>query len=551
MRYWIKILSSLLITLLPFASCDRQGRSLPRGIENLIWENPDSALVILKSIEPQRLLTDEERALYGVLLTQCKYRCFEDFDNDSLINRSENYFAGTNWVNDSRDKHHFALALLYHGAVLEDLDSLPQAVRYYRNSLEVASDDDYPILAQASLRLAVIHYEHTANQEMTLYYLTRAKDSYSQLGDTAHLSATLGYIGSIYRVTDHSRAHDTLLQAANLALAQGDSAEYAEDLNMLARCYYYDSLYRQTITLCKSIEPLASGRLKTELGINLALAYSQLGMTDSAQHYMPPKESLTSQSQKVSLLEYEIIAAQRQQDYKRALELVRQQRQVNDNFINSSRSRQLVNADLYSSAKALSRSRHDAQEKSRKARLWHSLLLALAVLAGMVIAAMWWKRRQENKKWQQIIEQISQSQSLRGENYISDSHSEGEKDKMFDDVCDRYILSLKVLTHIAVSSNVDKKALGGINQIINLDNESIEETENLINFVVNKRYDNYASDMRNRFEELTTKEYLYFEFSKLGFSSKQIAILLGYKNSGSVRKLKQRIMAKATKKQLN
>ena len=163
---------------------------------------------------------------------------------------------------------------------------------------------------------------------------------------------------------------------------------------------------------------------------------------------------------------------------------------------------------------------------------------------------MWWKRRQENKKWQQIIEQISQSQSLRGENYISDSHSEGEKDKMFDDVCDRYILSLKVLTHIAVSSSVDKKALGGINQIINLDNESIEETENLINFVVNKRYDNYASDMKNRFEELTPKEYLYFEFSKLGFSSKQIAILLGYKNSGSVRKLKQRIMAKATKNNL-
>lgn len=85
----------IIIVTCILSSCNLGGRGkgvLPIELvqaENIMYENPDSALQILQGMAIP--VNKEAHATWALLLTQAKYKCFVD-QSDSLVNIAYDYF---------------------------------------------------------------------------------------------------------------------------------------------------------------------------------------------------------------------------------------------------------------------------------------------------------------------------------------------------------------------------------------------------------------------------------------------------------------------------
>lgn len=61
-------------------------------VEQIMAEQPDSALYILEHLPNPTKLTGEAQALYALLLTQARYKNYIPVTNDPLIRIAENYY---------------------------------------------------------------------------------------------------------------------------------------------------------------------------------------------------------------------------------------------------------------------------------------------------------------------------------------------------------------------------------------------------------------------------------------------------------------------------
>lgn len=122
------ILYLIIIGVCILSSCNMQQRgsgALPKELvqaENIMYENPDSALHILQTMPiPSE---KEAHATWALLLTQAKYKCFVD-QSDSLVNIAHDYFMKGN---NAQKK---ALVLYLKGGFLYDTNQYEKALIYY------------------------------------------------------------------------------------------------------------------------------------------------------------------------------------------------------------------------------------------------------------------------------------------------------------------------------------------------------------------------------------------------------------------------------------
>ena len=135
------ILYLIIIGVCILSSCNMQQRgsgALPKELvqaENIMYENPDSALQILQAMPiPSE---KEEHATWALLLTQAKYKCFVD-QSDSLVNIAHDYFMKKNNVKRK------ALTLYLKGALFYEMNKLDKALSYYLKAEKICvlSDDN-------------------------------------------------------------------------------------------------------------------------------------------------------------------------------------------------------------------------------------------------------------------------------------------------------------------------------------------------------------------------------------------------------------------------
>ena len=111
-----------------FLSCNWQKKgsgALPIELvqaENIMYENPDSALRILQSMEIP--VEEEAHATWALFLTQARYKCFME-QSDSLVNIAYDYYLKGN------DSKRRALALYLKGGLLYDTNQYENALKYY------------------------------------------------------------------------------------------------------------------------------------------------------------------------------------------------------------------------------------------------------------------------------------------------------------------------------------------------------------------------------------------------------------------------------------
>ncbi len=99
-------------------SCGQRSAELLSQADSLVENYPDSALVLLGQIGRVDSLSDDERALYYLLLTQAQYKCYEPTTADSLMPFCVSHFVSCG------DSYNHVRAL-YYNAVTGSRATIP------------------------------------------------------------------------------------------------------------------------------------------------------------------------------------------------------------------------------------------------------------------------------------------------------------------------------------------------------------------------------------------------------------------------------------------
>lgn len=161
--------------------------------EKLVESHPDSAFNIVDDIPYAELTNKADRALYGLLMTQARWKLYKPVTSDSLITYSAGYYQTVN------DPSRLANALYYQGVVLYDLGRKEDAVIALKKSEQLAEEQDYELLKNKLYeRLSHINTK-AENHRMALEYSRKFLHSSLSLHDTAMICAAYNDLSYDYK----------------------------------------------------------------------------------------------------------------------------------------------------------------------------------------------------------------------------------------------------------------------------------------------------------------------------------------------------------------
>ena len=222
MRY---LLTGFIFVLLLIGSCNRHSTewSTLLSVEEWIIDNPDSAMDVLDAIDTTSLCGEEERALYGLLMTMAQEKTNIVVADDSLIRLAARYFE------DKGDQRREMIANCYLGMVRYDLERYSEAIVNYYKAKEIAEKVGDWFYAGLACRGLSDIYNATLNKEEELSYAKQEFEYFRKCGLPPYIN---------YAMLDLSRAlynHSNFEKSLDLMRELSDSASVAGD-NYLLMC---------------------------------------------------------------------------------------------------------------------------------------------------------------------------------------------------------------------------------------------------------------------------------------------------------------------------
>jgi tetratricopeptide (TPR) repeat protein len=234
--------------------------------ERVIETSPDSALHILQRMKSERLMSDGDRALYGLLLFQALDKKNLPLKPDSLIDFSFKYYQNSN------DRQHLALCYFYKARIYKNAQRYDDATVLYLKALDCSQDKkDYTLLGKIYADMGYIcSVQQDFKEALNKYQLS--VDYFKRARKFIEASYRIIEIGRTYRfMKNYEAAHKYYLQAlaqtkdsmlSGVALQeiginfywrkQYDSAQYYlrqsilfpyKENNYAIRCYTLADLY--------------------------------------------------------------------------------------------------------------------------------------------------------------------------------------------------------------------------------------------------------------------------------------------------------------------
>lgn len=276
------ILNLLLLLCLVACSSGTNIAPLLSEAEEYMNEKPDSALFLLESITYPKDLTQEQNALWCLLITQARDKEFVKHTSDSLINIAVDYFNKTDDVDRKAQSYYCQ------GRVLTDMLLFDRAIVSYLKAEElVQQTTNYNLQARICNQLGDL-YDKNMFYEDALSYYWKAYDSYKLTNNLLGVAYALRDIGSSYEYTNQ-------LDSASYYLKK--SLEIAEENkwhNLSTSLYAYlgnicesQQLYPEAVDyLYKSMNEVREDSQSYSLYYSLGFLYKEMGQVDSGLYYL-------------------------------------------------------------------------------------------------------------------------------------------------------------------------------------------------------------------------------------------------------------------------
>ncbi|MBR4828689.1 MAG: hypothetical protein IKZ92_02685 [Muribaculaceae bacterium] len=253
-------------------------------VDSILRCNPDSALSMLGGMACSEFGSPHDKAYYSLLLTQARYRCYVTATNDSSINLALDYF-----LRQGNDREKLTRALIYKGAVMEELDQADSAMTYFKQAREIIAPDDHFNLGYVKLRIGNLYRNHTVADSSDIVLFKEALHDFEQVPDSFYVLTCLAEIGSSYMKNNPDSVLPYLYRARDLAQELD-----AVDLRRIND--YYIALKKSY-----SKDPADIDEAKT---IALALIAEDEGMENIENVYMTATLALAKQNKTDSALLY-------------------------------------------------------------------------------------------------------------------------------------------------------------------------------------------------------------------------------------------------------
>ncbi len=385
---------SILLSILMLSSCANKevNRALSQADE-LMWTNPDSALVVLESVDTLGLKTKAQRARFSLLYTMALDRNHITILNLHIIEPAVRYYE-RHGSKDAKMKMYF-----YFGVAQYDTGDTESAIVSYIRAKEFSLYSDNLVFKGLISSVISDVYFNANNFPESILYCKEACDYFAQAKDTFRLWNTTGNLASYYlNVEDWTKADS--LYSIFFSQPVRDTSIYARQLFNLAwsNIFRPDFNPQESIDLFDKSVSKYNGRPSVNDYCVYAYAYEILGNTDVADDIFRQLENAGIDSANLNSWRYRML--KHRGDYKNALTFLEQTVKAQDSEVLKTvgQSVALAQSDYYENKSLLL----DKDRRIQSLVKWIVLLLCLLLVLSFVRIHSIMKR-----KWQCQIEEMS------------------------------------------------------------------------------------------------------------------------------------------------
>ena len=542
---YLNFVSLLAVCL--FACNHHSSNPMLQQVDSLLEMKPDSALTILKNISVLEDLPEVDKAYYALLLAEATDKNkLPLLPCDSLLNFALDYYG-----DDDREK---AVALMYKGRLLAEMDDEKAAIEMNLKALEILQD--YPVdtkyrrLIYSALGL---WYGNCGLNDKALEVLHQSLHYSFDAKDTAIAYINIGYIYGMRNMQDSAITYQR--KAVKYAMRSKDRSMILTSWHNLSICYrHFENVDSAVVYAHKVLQHLSYGNGKADAYYNMGDLYVDLEQYDSARHYLE-KSLFLSPSRSIPYWSLAVMEAELG-NFKSAYHYLDTFVMVQDSLDNS----ELLTEVQHLVYKHQTELRvKDEQIKSKRIIRW---IVFVSVIICFVVALIYqrWINKKNNQQalYRQALQYADEKQDMMQqrieENELTLALLQDRENQNLDEIDkkERLIAQLKQeklelrtwtfwqtpiykkVMSLSEQKEVDKKARKVMTDV---EREKLKKT-------VFEIYADYISPLQAQYSQLTEDDLLVLCLQEAGISPLAISLCFGHTDTVALNQRKSRLKKK-------
>ena len=542
---YLNFVSLLAVCL--FACNHHSSNPMLQQVDSLLEMKPDSALTILKNISVLEDLPEVDKAYYALLLAEATDKNkLPLLPCDSLLNFALDYYG-----DDDREK---AVALMYKGRLLAEMDDEKAAIEMNLKALEILQD--YPVdtkyrrLIYSALGL---WYGNCELNDKALEVLHQSLHYSFDAKDTAIAYINIGYIYGMRNMQDSAITYQR--KAVKYAMRSKDRSMILTSWHNLSICYrHFENVDSAVVYAHKVLQHLSYGNGKADAYYNMGDLYVDLEQYDSARHYLE-KSLFLSPSRSIPYWSLAVMEAELG-NFKSAYHYLDTFVMVQDSLDNSELLTEVQHL-VYKHQKELRVK--DEQIKSKRIIRW---IVFVSVIICFVVALIYqrWINKKNNQQalYRQSLQYAHEKQDMMQqrieENELTLALLQDRENQNLDEIDkkERLIAQLKQeklelrtwtfwqtpiykkVMSLSEQKEVDKKARKVMTDV---EREKLKKT-------VFEIYADYISPLQAQYSQLTEDDLLVLCLQEAGISPLAISLCFGHTDTVALNQRKSRLKKK-------
>lgn len=542
---YLNFVSLLAVCL--FACNHHSSNPMLQQVDLLLEMKPDSALTILKNISVLEDLPEVDKAYYALLLAEATDKNkLPLLPCDSLLNFALDYYG-----DDDREK---AVALMYKGRLLAEMDDEKAAIEMNLKALEILQD--YPVdtkyrrLIYSALGL---WYGNCGLNDKALEVLHQSLHYSFDAKDTAIAYINIGYIYGMRNMQDSAITYQR--KAVKYAMRSKDRSMILTSWHNLSICYrHFENVDSAVVYAHKVLQHLSYGNGKADAYYNMGDLYVDLEQYDSARHYLE-KSLFLSPSRSIPYWSLAVMEAELG-NFKSAYHYLDTFVMVQDSLDNS----ELLTEVQHLVYKHQTELRvKDEQIKSKRIIRW---IVFVSVIICFVVALIYqrWINKKNNQQalYRQALQYADEKQNVMQQR-IEENESalallQDRENQNLDEIAQKEQLitqlkkeKLALRTWLFQQTSIYKKVMSlSDQQQVNKKIRKVMAAAELdkLKKTTFEIYADYISPLQAQYSQLTEDDLLVLCLQEAGISPLAISLCFGHTDTVALNQRKSRLKKK-------
>jgi len=542
---YLNFVSLLAVCL--FACNHHSSNPMLQQVDSLLEMKPDSALTILKNISVLEDLPEVDKAYYALLLAEATDKNkLPLLPCDSLLNFALDYYG-----DDDREK---AVALMYKGRLLAEMDDEKAAIEMNLKALEILQD--YPVdtkyrrLIYSALGL---WYGNCGLNDKALEVLHQSLHYSFDAKDTAIAYINIGYIYGMRNMQDSAITYQR--KAVKYAMRSKDRSMILTSWHNLSICYrHFENVDSAVVYAYKVLQHLSYGNGKADAYYNMGDLYVDLEQYDSARHYLE-KSLFLSPSRSIPYWSLAVMEAELG-NFKSAYHYLDTFVMVQDSLDNSEQLTEVQHL-VYKHQTELRVK--DEQIKSKRIIRW---IVFVSIIICFVVALIYqrWINKKNNQQalYRQALQYADEKQNVMQQR-IEENESalallQDRENQNLDEIAQKEQLitqlkkeKLALRTWLFQQTSIYKKVMSlSDQQQVNKKIRKVMAAAELdkLKKTTFEIYADYISPLQAQYSQLTEDDLLVLCLQEAGISPLAISLCFGHTDTVALNQRKSRLKKK-------